>query len=66
MKDDYDFSNAERGKFFHEGARMIPPVYLEADLLDQLAGLASAHGVSLNELVNTLLREDIVRIKAAR
>ncbi|MGJ5178873.1 hypothetical protein ACQR16_13730 [Bradyrhizobium oligotrophicum] len=45
---------------------MIPPVYLEADLLDQLAGLASAHGVSLNELVNTLLREDIVRIKAAR
>ncbi len=23
MKDEYDFSNAERGKFFREGARLV-------------------------------------------
>jgi hypothetical protein len=25
MKDEYDFSTAERGKFFREGARLVPP-----------------------------------------
>jgi hypothetical protein len=29
MKDEYDFSNAERGKFFREGARLVPPVHLD-------------------------------------
>ena len=24
MKDEYDFSTGERGKFFHEGARLVP------------------------------------------
>jgi predicted HicB family RNase H-like nuclease len=66
MKNEYDFSNAERGKFFRKGARVVPPVHLEPDVLDQLAGLASARGVSLNELVNTLLKEDIARIEAAK
>ncbi|MGJ5074615.1 hypothetical protein [Bradyrhizobium sp. SZCCHNS3002] len=66
MKNEYDFSNAERGKFFRKGARIVPPVHLEPDVLDHLAGLASARGVSLNELVNTLLKEDIERIEAAK
>ncbi|MGJ5200089.1 MULTISPECIES: hypothetical protein [unclassified Bradyrhizobium] len=66
MKDEYDFSNAERGKFFRKGARMLPPVHLEPDVLDHLTGLASARGVSLTELVNTLLKEDIERIEAAK
>ncbi|NPU64648.1 hypothetical protein HL667_06530 [Bradyrhizobium sp. 83012] len=66
MKDEYDFSNAERGKFFREGARMIPPVHLEPVVLDHLSELARARGVSLSELVNTLLKEDIERIEAAK
>ena len=24
MKDEYDFSNVERGKFFRKGARLVP------------------------------------------
>lgn len=66
MKNEYDFSNAERGKFFRKGARVVPPVHLEPDVLDHLSGLASARGVSLNELVNTLLKEDIARIEARK
>jgi len=66
MKNEYDFSSAARGKFFRKGARLMPPVHLEPDVLDHLAGLASARGVSLNELVNTLLREDIQRIETAK
>ena len=41
MKDEYDFSNAERGKFFREGARLVPPVHLDPEVLDYLTARAS-------------------------
>ncbi len=62
MKDEYDFSTAKRGKFFREGARLVPPVHLEPEVLDSLSEVAKARGVSLNSLVNTLLKKDIERI----
>jgi hypothetical protein len=66
MKDEYDFSNAERGKFFREGARLVPPVHLDPEVLEYLVERASARGVSLSSLVNTLLRKDIELIDAAK
>jgi hypothetical protein len=30
MKDEYDFSNAQRGKFYKPDLRLIPPVRLES------------------------------------
>lgn len=66
MKDEYDFSTAERGKFFRQGARLVPPVHLEPDVLAYLSELADAKGTSLNELVNTLLKEDIEELDAAK
>ncbi len=32
MKKEYDFSNAERGKFYHPDAQIHIPVYLEPDI----------------------------------
>lgn len=66
MKDEYDFSAAERGKFFRKGARLVPPVHLEPDVLAYLSELAVTRGTSLNDLVNTLLKEDIEEIDAAK
>ena len=66
MKDEYDFSNAERGKFFRDGARLVPPVHLDPEVLEYLVERASARGVSLSSLVNTLLRKDIELIDAAK
>jgi len=65
MKDEYDFSKAERGKFYRPGARLAPPVHLDPDVLAVLATRARAQGVSLDELVNRLLKKDIERIEAA-
>lgn len=62
MKDEYDFSTAARGKFFRKGARLVPPVHLEPDVLAYLSELAVTQGTSLNDLVNTLLKEDIERV----
>lgn len=65
INDDYDFADAKRGMFFREHAALVPPVHLEPEVLEYLKAQATARGVTLNALVNTLLREDIERIEAA-
>lgn len=66
MKEEYDFSHAERGKFFRKGVRLVPPVHLEPEVLDYLSARASARGISLSALVNALLKKDIERIDAGK
>jgi hypothetical protein len=65
MKDEYDFSKSQRGRFYRPGAVLAPPVHLDPDVLAFLAGRAAARGVSLSELVNILLKKDIELIEAA-
>lgn len=66
MKPEYDFSKAVRGKFSVPGAKLIPPVHLEPDVLDYLAAKANARGTSLSALVNDLLKKDIELIEAGK
>ena len=65
MKDEYDFTNAQRGKFYKPDVRLIPPVRLEPQVLDFLAKRAEAKGTTLNALLNTLLKKDIELIEAS-
>lgn len=65
MKDEYDFSKAERGKFYRPDVRLIPPVRLEPQVLDFLAKRAKAKGMTLNALLNALLKQDIELIEVA-
>jgi hypothetical protein len=65
MKDEYDFSKAERGKFYRQDAVLTPPVHLDPEVLAFLTARAQARGVSLSELVNALLKKDIELIEAA-
>jgi hypothetical protein len=65
MKDEYDFSNAERGRFYRPDAALVPPVHLDPEVLAFLTARAKARGVSLSELVNALLKKDIELIEAA-
>jgi predicted HicB family RNase H-like nuclease len=65
MKDEYDFSKAERGKFYRPNLRLIPPLRLEPEVLDFLATRAQQRGVTLNELLNQLLKKDMELIRAA-
>lgn len=65
MKDEYDFSNAECGKFHRPDLRLIPPVRLEPEVLDFLATSAKARGTTVNQLVNQLLKKDMELIQAA-
>jgi hypothetical protein len=65
MTDEFDFSKAERGKFYRRDAVLTPPVHLDPTVLAFLTARAEARGVTLSELVNALLKKDIELIEAA-
>lgn len=66
MKKEYDFSKAERGKFYRPDAQLNVPVYLDADIRAYLAIKAKSKGVEVNEIVNDLLRKDIALIEGVK
>ncbi len=65
MKDQYDFSDAERGRFYRKDAVLAPAVHLDPQVLAFLTARAQARGIPLNALVNELLKKDIELIEAA-
>ena len=66
MRDEYDFSKGERGKFYNPNAQFNLPLYLEADVLNYFTAKAKAKGVELNTLVNDLLKKDIDLIEGVK
>jgi hypothetical protein len=65
-REEYDFSGAERGKYFDPEAQYSVPLYLEAEVLSYFAAKAKAEGVDLNVLVNDLLKKDIDLIEGVK
>ena len=59
MKKEYDFSKAERGKFFSPDATMNIPIYLEADTLAFVEKLAKKKRTDLSKVVNELIKSDM-------
>lgn len=66
MREEYDFSKGERGKFYNPNAQYNLPLYLDADVLNYFAAKAKAKGVELNTLVNDLLKKDIDLIEGVK
>lgn len=66
MREEYDFSKGERGKFYKPNATMNMPVYLDNDVLDYFSAKAKAKGVELNTMVNDLLKKDIALIEGVK
>jgi predicted DNA binding CopG/RHH family protein len=65
MKDEYDFSKGERGKFYRPGVDVTMPVRLDDDVVNALVARAEARGIDFDTLVNEILRKDIARSEAA-
>lgn len=65
MREKYDFSKGERGKFYREDAQLNLPVYLDAQVQAALAALANAKDVDISVLANDLLKKDIELIQLA-
>ena len=64
MKTEYDFSKAEKGKFFREKVVFNFPVYLDPDVDEYLNQLAVEKDVDVQQLVNEWLRANIQLVKS--
>ena len=58
MAKEYDFSGAERGKFYRPEAKFQIPVYLESDSLAFVEDIARRRGTDISEVVNNLPKAD--------
>ena len=58
MKDKYDFTNAEQGKFYVPVEEIETPIYLDKDISEFLRK-KQGNLNNLQTLVNDLLRKDI-------
>ena len=58
MKREYDFSGAERGKFYRKGAQLRLPIYLDPKVQSQLERIARKKRKDIGDLVNQLLKKE--------
>ena len=56
MRDEYDFSKAERGRFYKPGLKLNIPVYLDEDVQAVVEAIAEKRSTDLSNVVNQLLR----------
>ncbi len=61
MKDEYDFSGAEQGKFYRPLEELDIPIYLDKEVKEFFLERLKAGGqeFSLNQVINSLLKKNI-------
>jgi len=59
MKEEYNFTNAEQGKFYRPLEELEIPIYLDKDVRTFFMDKMRAKNFSLNQLVNSILKQDI-------
>ena len=59
MKKEYDFTKADRGQFYRDGAKLRLPIYLDAKLQSQVEGLASRSGRDFQDVVNRIVDKEV-------
>lgn len=64
MKDEYDFSNAEQGKFYVPLDEIEMPIYLDNDIMQFLNKKCDFNAEKVRVLINDLLRKDIEIVQA--
>jgi hypothetical protein len=60
MKREYDFDKGLRRKFCRKGAELRLPIYLDAKLQKQLEHLAEKNGRDIGDIVNQLVRRELI------
>ena len=65
MKDIYDFSKGERGKFYHDAAFRLP-IYLDPDINDSLHKLAEERNLDVQTFVNEWLRVNLELLETVK
>ena len=64
MRNEYDFSKGERGKFYRKDMKINIPIYLDEQISQVVEKIAAKKGIDRSAVVNELLKEDIKNIEA--
>ncbi len=59
MKKEYDFSKAERGKFYRPDIKLNLPVYLDDETFAFVDTIAKNKNTDVSSVVNELIRTDM-------
>jgi hypothetical protein len=59
MRNEFDFSKGERGKFYRANIKLNIPVYLDEEVSAFVEKIASKKGIDRSSVVNDLIRGDI-------
>jgi hypothetical protein len=59
MREEYDFSKGERGKFFQSDMKLNIPIYLDDEVSAFVEKIALKKGVDRSSVVNELLKSDM-------
>jgi len=66
MKDEYDFSKGEKGKFYNKDASFHLPIYLDSELESFISKIAKEQKSTITQVVNNLLFKDKELIELAQ
>jgi hypothetical protein len=64
MKEEYDFTNAEQGKFYRPGQRVEAPVYVDGEVLAFFQQKSQQKNIGVDSLVNSILKKEMEIIQA--
>ena len=59
MKEEYDFTQAERGKFYRNDVKLNLPVYLDEEVQTFLREIADKKEEDISSVVNEILRSNM-------
>lgn len=59
MREEYDFSNGERGKFYRADMKLNIPIYLDEEVSAFVEKIASKKGIDRSSVVDDLIKGDI-------
>ena len=59
MKENYNFSHGERGKFYSPDAKFNLPVYLDDEVMTFVEEIAQKKDMDVSLVVNQILRSDM-------
>ena len=59
MKEEYDFSTAEQGKFYRPIDELEIPVYLDKDVEKFFYQRTAGRNIDLKQIVDTILRKEM-------
>lgn len=66
MKEEYNFSKGDRGKFYRPDLELRIPVYLQKDIADFLKKLAEEKGSDVETIVNDWLQRNISLVETTK